>query len=268
MRKEPEGYCEKHHVIPKSIYSQNIAHQLLNKYNIIDISSKENILKLTAKEHFIAHMLLVKIFDNVDKNCYIKMLFAFNIFKNKYKKSKQYSLFRERYSKEMSILLTGKPSRALGKKWSEDSKKKKSENHYMKGKTYIDIYGEEIANQLKNKRSEHKKNRIVTEETKLKIKNRIISEECKRKISESKRGIPLSLERKNEIKKYMRSDENPHLDNTWYKFYHNNGEEIYARKYDMKKIFKCDGIYRLINRKDLICKGWSYKGEFVITPSP
>ena len=42
-----EGYFEKHHVIPKSLGGTN---------------DKSNLVKLTAREHFIAHWLLAKIY--------------------------------------------------------------------------------------------------------------------------------------------------------------------------------------------------------------
>lgn len=42
----PTGYTEKHHILPKSLGGSN---------------DKQNIVKLTAKEHFIAHRLLAKI---------------------------------------------------------------------------------------------------------------------------------------------------------------------------------------------------------------
>ena len=40
------GYSEKHHIIPKSLGGDN---------------SKENLVKLTAREHFVCHLLLTKI---------------------------------------------------------------------------------------------------------------------------------------------------------------------------------------------------------------
>jgi hypothetical protein len=49
-----EKYYEKHHIIPKCIGGDNI----------------NNIAKLTAKEHFIAHMLLCKIYPNNGKLLY------------------------------------------------------------------------------------------------------------------------------------------------------------------------------------------------------
>lgn len=51
-------YQEKHHIIPKSLGGSN---------------KKENIVSLTAKEHFICHRLLVKMTDGKDK---VKMSFA------------------------------------------------------------------------------------------------------------------------------------------------------------------------------------------------
>lgn len=42
----PDGYCEKHHAVPRSLGGDN---------------SKSNIVKMTAREYFIAHKLLAKI---------------------------------------------------------------------------------------------------------------------------------------------------------------------------------------------------------------
>lgn len=52
------GYIEKHHIIPKSLGGSN---------------DKNNIVKLSAKEHFICHLLLVKMTDKDDKK---KMIYA------------------------------------------------------------------------------------------------------------------------------------------------------------------------------------------------
>lgn len=55
------GYYEKHHIQPKSLGGSN---------------KKENLVRLTAREHFICHWLLVKMYDKgtVERN---KMLCAF-----------------------------------------------------------------------------------------------------------------------------------------------------------------------------------------------
>jgi hypothetical protein len=59
------GYTERHHIIPKSIGGSN---------------DKENIVKLTPKQHFICHRLLVKMTQGKDRQ---KMVYAFWIMSNK-----------------------------------------------------------------------------------------------------------------------------------------------------------------------------------------
>jgi len=54
-----KGYFERHHILPRSLGGSN---------------NKDNIVKLTAKEHFIIHMLLCKFTIG---NAYYKMLYAF-----------------------------------------------------------------------------------------------------------------------------------------------------------------------------------------------
>ena len=46
-RTKPEGYTERHHIIPKCLGG---------------IDDQTNIAVLTAREHFVAHLLLVKIY--------------------------------------------------------------------------------------------------------------------------------------------------------------------------------------------------------------
>lgn len=46
-----EGYVEKHHILPKS-------------FNMGGVKDKQNIVILTAKQHYIAHLCLTKMFEN------------------------------------------------------------------------------------------------------------------------------------------------------------------------------------------------------------
>jgi hypothetical protein len=55
------GYTEKHHIIPKSLGGTNL---------------KDNLVSLTPREHFIAHLLLSKMFEGDEK---YKMYYAFNM---------------------------------------------------------------------------------------------------------------------------------------------------------------------------------------------
>lgn len=59
QRKTPIGYSERHHIIPRSLGGSNL---------------KTNLVRLTAREHFICHWLLVKMLDG---NNLIKMKQAF-----------------------------------------------------------------------------------------------------------------------------------------------------------------------------------------------
>ena len=59
------GYTEKHHIRPKSCGGDN---------------SKDNLVKLTAKEHFICHLLLTKMVDGHSRH---KMVYAFHGLKAK-----------------------------------------------------------------------------------------------------------------------------------------------------------------------------------------
>ncbi len=58
----PNGYIEKHHILPKCICN-----------DIEQINDKINLVKFSAREHFIAHRLLSEMFTGVIKR---KMLYA------------------------------------------------------------------------------------------------------------------------------------------------------------------------------------------------
>lgn len=61
------GYYENHHIIPKSIFSKFVEDTSL-------LNIQQNKVLLTAKEHFIVHLLLSKMFSN--SYCTKKMIFA------------------------------------------------------------------------------------------------------------------------------------------------------------------------------------------------
>lgn len=88
--KEPaskQGYFETHHIIPRSLGGTD---------------NKDNLVELTAREHFLCHWLLVNIHkDNIGN--YKKMIYAFNLMctssgnQNRYF-SKNYEIARKLYS--------------------------------------------------------------------------------------------------------------------------------------------------------------------------
>jgi hypothetical protein len=95
------GYFENHHIIPKCLGGNN---------------SPENLVKLTAREHFIAHLLLAKIYGG-------PLLVAVMIMTGRAKNSKEYKKIKELYSKEFS----GSGNPFYGKKHSEKTIKHLSE---------------------------------------------------------------------------------------------------------------------------------------------
>lgn len=99
-----EGYTEKHHILPKCLGGSN---------------NTENLVELTAREHFLCHMLLCEIYPKENKLKHA--LFLMSIGKQKVKENHYVigSRVYERLKTEYSQLLTGKPQ-------SQETKDKKS----------------------------------------------------------------------------------------------------------------------------------------------
>jgi hypothetical protein len=101
-----EEYCETHHIVPSSIGGSNTV---------------DNLVVLTAREHFICHLLLVKI--HKDTQNYFKMVKAFFMMQTesknqqRYLSSRQYSRLKEDYSKLQSLSVTGDKNPNYGKVW-------------------------------------------------------------------------------------------------------------------------------------------------------
>jgi hypothetical protein len=101
-----ESYVEKHHIIPKCIGGLDI---------------KENIVELTAREHFLCHMLLCEIYPNENKLKHALFLMAIGKQKIKEKTYVIGSRVYERLKEEYSTMLKGI-------KQSQETKNKKSKS--------------------------------------------------------------------------------------------------------------------------------------------
>lgn len=147
-------YFELHHIIPKSLGGSN---------------DKDNLVLLTPKEHFICHLLLIKMVTDIDQQ---KMIYALNITLNcSYKRCN--SLMYSNIRRKVSLLVS-----------SQFKGIKKSKEQIQKM----------VATRKKNGSYKH------TAETKLKIiewqkhNRKPCSEETKKKRSESLKGRKQSPE--------------------------------------------------------------------------
>lgn len=109
-RSKSSGYFERHHILPKSLGGDD---------------SKENLVLLTAKEHYICHLLLTKMTSGEDR---IKMLFAFHAMANMTSGnqnrafSNSYQRFKHHFSTMMSEKYSGSNNHFFGKSHSEETK--------------------------------------------------------------------------------------------------------------------------------------------------
>lgn len=155
-KKGLEFYYEAHHIIPVCFGGigdrRNIKH--------------DNIVLLTPKEHYIAHLLLVSIYPK--SSCMIKALWSMcNTGNNRYITSaKSFGRIRNEYIKNVK----GMNGTFYGKKHTVESLIKISEA----SKNRKANLGNKHTEQTKNKISKARKGKIfITEETKKKISKRI-----------------------------------------------------------------------------------------------
>lgn len=112
-----DGYKERHHIVPNCFVRNN---------------KKENLVYLTAREHYIAHLLLWKM--TMEPIWHNKMTMALNIMVNGsgYEKqdrtylvhSKIYETHRKEYSKYLSNTMSGEGNTFWGKKHTPESLEK------------------------------------------------------------------------------------------------------------------------------------------------
>jgi hypothetical protein len=109
-----EGYTELHHIIPRSMGGSDNA---------------DNLVALTAREHFICHILLTKFTIGQDRN---KMLHAAiimksaNNYQDRYFNSRLYETVRKDYAIAASERQIGELNHFYGKKHSEETRAKMS----------------------------------------------------------------------------------------------------------------------------------------------
>jgi hypothetical protein len=143
-----EGYTESHHIIPQSLGGSN---------------DSENLVELTAREHFICHWLLVKMTEGVERG---KMLYALQGMKaeNKYQEryhtkitARVYEKFRIEHAANHSRTMKGRSPHNKGKPMSDEQKQKLREIALARPKPSAESIAKRTAKMIGTKRSEETK---------------------------------------------------------------------------------------------------------------
>lgn len=102
-RKQREGvYYEKHHIIPLFMFKENYRNKSKrNNIGVVDGSynNKNNIVHLTAREHFLAHLLLYKAYKDTkwEFKCGASLLLFFNSKDSKHLRTNSLYKFSKKY---------------------------------------------------------------------------------------------------------------------------------------------------------------------------
>lgn len=149
-------YFETHHKLPKALGGTN---------------DKSNLVNLTAREHYIAHLLLVKITEKSgNKTAYCKMLYAFNCMKwgridgrRSFRfNSRLYQLNKEKYAIIRSEMMKTKNNPIIGKMWIHSDELKMAKiwdkdkpipEGWLKGRKLRDPEKERLKEKLKEERN-------------------------------------------------------------------------------------------------------------------
>ena len=183
---EKDTYIEKHHIIPKCIGGTN---------------DSDNIVKLLAREHFICHWLLCRIYPDNNKLVHAFWMMSFCKKTNRYvPSSRAYNEAKELHSKLLSDGMKGcKLSKETKNKISEaNSGKKRTEEQCknisksLKGKDN-GWNNKKHSEDSKQKMAIAKIGKVASKETKLKMSTSSIgrkhSEEAKQNMSNNMKGI-------------------------------------------------------------------------------
>jgi len=171
-----DEYGERHHIIPKSLQGDN---------------SSENIIKLSAREHFICHFLLTKIYKYETFEWY-KMNNAFIMMKcnssnqNRYFNNRLYECRKKAFSVAMSKSQSGNKNSNYGKLWIYNKEQKISRPIYKQDLSDYKSLGWKIGRVADWKNINNKKTKEQIKEQKL-INKKKKEEIRKRKEIEKKR---------------------------------------------------------------------------------
>lgn len=155
-----DGYKERHHIVPRSLGGDD---------------SKENMVDLTAREHFICHWLLVKMHSGIARGKMINaivMMKAAADHQDRYFNSRVYEKLREEYRQYISNMnkgrvqplhekikqieaMTGRKRKPFNQEWLERlAASNRGERNGMYGKRHSEATKERMSYAAKNRRKE------------------------------------------------------------------------------------------------------------------
>ena len=162
----PEGYSEKHHIVPKCQGGND---------------KKSNLVRLTAKEHFVAHHLLVKIYKNTQSEYNLSCALHRMAFSNGDNMERKFTATMFETARKIQANLVskkhqGKGNPFFGKHHSKKSKQMISKANFAKnnpmfGKRKADhpAFGRKHSKEELEKMSSSQRGRIFSDETKKKM---------------------------------------------------------------------------------------------------
>ncbi len=157
-----DGYSERHHILPRSLGGSD---------------DKDNLVRLSAKEHYIAHLLLCKIYEN-DKPKFYKMIKAFvmmsaspNGDNTRYFNAKTYQYYKEDFAKIMSESQQGDKNSQYGSMWIYSTELRESKKILKTDKIPEGWNKGRIINFESFNKKEIKKLKTIKKIVKIKVKN-------------------------------------------------------------------------------------------------
>lgn len=183
------GYSEKHHIIPRSLGGSD---------------ESNNLVKLTAREHFVCHWLLTKMVDDTYSkwkmiNALGLMLWIENDNQQRYKvNSKLYEQLKKKHSEYRSWAVAGERNGFYGKHHTEEAKeaiRKKNTGSTLTPEQKEKVRLAKLGKKRNPFSQEHKdKIRAASSGENNPMYGKKHSDETKRKIAEKRKGAKLSLE--------------------------------------------------------------------------
>ena len=173
------SYCEEHHILPRCMGGSD---------------ESDNLVRLTASEHFIAHLLLSKMYPKIH-GLHIAAFLMSNM--KKYN-NKDYSRLREQYSKIRSEQMQGPRNHMFGKTHTDESRNRISKNNL--GKTRSDLHkhaiskaqtGKEMSPTTRQKIRDANIGKIVSVEARIKLSNALKGKSRKSESVEKQRSTNL-----------------------------------------------------------------------------